>query len=247
MDGAKSIVVKPISGAAANEIVKRIHYSGTVVNNSTLHFGVFYKGLCCGAMSFGTPMDKRKSVELVRGTKWSGMIELNRMAFSDVLPRNSESRALGYVFRLMRKEYPQIKWVLSFSDATQCGDGVIYRASGFVLTSIKKNSAMLRLPNGDIICKKTLHNTVNVIKAGGHQLPAGAIPLPGYQLRYVYFLDKEYRKNLTVPEIPFSKIAELGVGMYRGQQRAVSKENVAAGYQSAEGGANPTTALQKDQ
>ena len=46
----------------------------------------------------------------------------------------------------------------------------------------------------------------------------GAEPLPGYQLRYIYLIDKEAK--LAVPSIPFEKIKELGAGMYRGQPRA---------------------------
>lgn len=46
----------------------------------------------------------------------------------------------------------------------------------------------------------------------------GGTILPGYQLRYIYFIDSEYRQRLKVPEIPFSRIDELGAGMYKGQQ-----------------------------
>ena len=42
--------------------------------------------------------------------------------------------------------------------------------------------------------------------------------LDGFQLRYIYFIDKSYRKRLTVPEIPFSKIDEMGAGMYKGEK-----------------------------
>ena len=42
--------------------------------------------------------------------------------------------------------------------------------------------------------------------------------LKGFQLRYIYFIDKSYRKRLTVPEIPFSKIDEMGAGMYKGEK-----------------------------
>ena len=45
----------------------------------------------------------------------------------------------------------------------------------------------------------------------------GGTILPGYQLRYIYFIDPTYRKRLTVPEIPFSRIDELGAGMYKGE------------------------------
>ena len=42
--------------------------------------------------------------------------------------------------------------------------------------------------------------------------------MEGYQLRYIYFIDKAYRARLTVPEIPFSKIDEVGAGMYKGEK-----------------------------
>ena len=47
---------------------------------------------------------------------------------------------------------------------------------------------------------------------------AGYKPLKGYQLRYVYFIDREKRKDLTVPVIPFDKIKEMGIGMYKGEK-----------------------------
>ena len=46
----------------------------------------------------------------------------------------------------------------------------------------------------------------------------GGTRATGHQLRYIYFLDKSCRSRLTVPEIPFSKIWEVGAGMYLGQK-----------------------------
>ena len=138
MATAKQIHVAPISQQDAAALVKRIHYSGKVTQNSQLHFGVFLDGRLEGAMQFGPSLDKRKIQGLVTSTGWNDFLELNRMAFSERLPRNSESRALGVAFRLIKKHYPHVEWVVSFADGTQCGDGTIYRASGFVLTGIKK-------------------------------------------------------------------------------------------------------------
>lgn len=76
-----------------------------------------------------------------------GHYGLNRMAFADWLPRNSESRAIGYAMKWLRKTYPWLKWVVSFADGTQCGDGTIYRASGFVLTAIKPNNQIWSAPS----------------------------------------------------------------------------------------------------
>src|SRR5574343_86138 len=125
---AKDIRVAPISAADAAALVRRVHYSGKIVNNSQLHLGVFLGGRLEGAMQFGPSLDKRKIQGLVRDTGWNDFLELNRMAFSERLPRNSESRAIAVAMRLIRAHYPHIEWVVSFADGTQCGDGTIYRA-----------------------------------------------------------------------------------------------------------------------
>lgn len=156
MGRAKDLIVKPISAKDANKIVRSLHYSGKVVNNSQLHLGVFLDGKCGGAMQFGPSLDKRKMLGLVEGTLWNEFIELNRMAFADWLPRNGESRAIGYAFRWMRKQYPHIKWCVSFADGTQCGDGTIYRASGFVLTGIKENNQIWEAPTGEVFCDTSI-------------------------------------------------------------------------------------------
>jgi hypothetical protein len=144
---AKDIIVKPITSTEANALVKRVHYSGKVVQNSQLHFGVYLGGRLEGAMQFGPSLDKRKLQGIVEGTGWNGFIELNRMAFTDALPRNSESRALAVALRMLKKHAPHLEWVVTFADATQCGDGTIYRAAGCVLTSVKTNLHNYLLPH----------------------------------------------------------------------------------------------------
>ncbi|WFU45404.1 hypothetical protein QA640_46065 (plasmid) [Bradyrhizobium sp. CB82] len=53
-------------------------------------------------------MDKSNIQVLVRETPWNGLLELNRLAFSEALPRNSESRALSIALRMIKKHYPHI-------------------------------------------------------------------------------------------------------------------------------------------
>lgn len=263
MGRAKDLIVKPISAKDANRIIKRLHYSGKVVQNSSLHFGVFLDGKCGGAMSFGSSLDKRKMLGLVKDTGWNEFIELNRMAFADWLPRFGESRCIGVAIRYIKKNYPQIKWIVSFSDGTQCGDGAIYRASGFALTSIKENATLYKFPSGDNIAGMTIEANwdLPIMKKQCDFLGIehkqrtrtqwrkyGAKPLPGFQLRYIYFIDKTAKDRLTVPILPFSEIDKRGAGMYRGKskQRASSETSDTADFQSDKGGATPTDALHTD-
>jgi len=275
MGKVKEIKVKLINAKTANDFVRKYHYSGKVVNNSILHFGCFLNGLLHGVMSFGSPLDKRKVLTLVKGTLWNQMLELNRMAFDDFLPRNSESRCLSIAFKIIRKQYPHIKWILSFSDGAQSGDGTIYRATGFHLTQIKKSTANIVMPGGEIVSRFSvtahLHGKRGEspkiisdkykIKTDGkasfqeYQKAGGKI-IPGYQLRYIYFLHKDEIKNLTCPILPFSKIDEMGAGMYRGERIKVSDRKPISEYsvdrctpviQTGSGGAEPTYSLNLNQ
>lgn len=259
MGKAKAIELRPIPAAQANDLVKRVHYSGKVVQNSQIHIGVFYDGRLEGAMQFGPSLDKRKIQGLVSGTAWHEFIELNRMAFSEALPRNSESRAIAIAMRLLKQHAPQIKWVISFADGTQCGDGTIYRASGFVLTGLKESTQIVEFPDGLRETRLVLTDArrprrVEVArmygaKIGGEAslLPffaVGAKLVPGFQIRYIYFIDPTYRQRLTVPELPYSEIERMGARMYRGQRlQAAGAADVAPDDQSGEGGLIPTPPL----
>jgi len=140
MSGAKNIRLTPIAAKDAHRFIRAHHYSGKTTLNSQLHFGIFLGAALIGAMQFGPSLDKSKLIGLVANTGWNGFIELNRLALIDDTPRNAESRALAIAMRLIKQQYPHIGWVVSFADATQCGDGTIYRASGFILTGLRPNT-----------------------------------------------------------------------------------------------------------
>lgn len=234
MAKAKDIKLDFISSKAAREIIKKYHYSGSFVSNSIINLGVSIDGILLGAIQLGAPMDQSKILPLVSGTRKREMLEINRMAFSPLLPRNSESRALAVMIRMLKAQYPFIKWVLTFADACQCGDGTIYRAAGFKLIQIKKNTRMLVAPNGDKIHKLTLDANLGTPRARkffdglGVQEKTysrqelrdfGVKEIEGYMLKYIYFLDKTWEEKLTVPYLSFSDIDKSDAAMYRGTSR----------------------------
>ena len=238
MSRVKDIRLKVIPSNVANDFIKKNHYSGKVMQNSSLHFGAFLDDILHGVMSFGSPIDKRKVLNLVNtdntniNSKWNEMLELNRMAFDEVLPKYSESRCISIATKLIKKNAPHIKWILSFADGTQCGDGTIYRASGFDLMQIKRNSTIYKLSSGEIAAK---HGTSkkNFIQAR---------KLKGFQLAYIYKLSKdcEYAND----PIPFSEIEGMGASMYRGKKICdVGVKRSTASFQDVGGGAIPTTSL----
>ena len=216
MGRAKEIIVKVIPSKIANEFVKKHHYSGKVVPNSTLHFGCFLDNKLHGVMQYGPSINKKGTINLVEDTGWNEFIELNRMAFDEYLPKYSESRCIAISIKLIKKNAPHIKWVISFADGTQCGDGTIYRASGFKLVSIVENTALRINPKtGEAMHviqahHKKISNDFRKWKA-----------FEGNQLKYIYLIDKACK--ITVPILPFSKIDEMGAGMYKGEKTTIKE------------------------
>ena len=233
MASAKEIKLKVIPSKIANAFVRRWHYSGKVVKNSQLHFGAFLNNELHGVMSFGPSLDKRKIQGLVKNTGWNEFLELNRMAFDNILPRNSESRCISIAMKLLKKNAPHIKWIVSFADGTQCGDGAIYRASGFILTAIKTNNRLLQMPDGEIThglnlaISGKIRDKYNKQRKSENRVVSelGLKYLDGFQLKYIYFLHPKEKENLTVPILPFSKIDEMNAGMYKGEKITYKERN----------------------
>ena len=272
MSDVKNIIIKVIPSKIANEFVKKHHYSGKVVNNSNLHFGAFLNNILHGVMSFGSPLDKSKVIGLVHTKEnkpclWNEMLELNRMAFDSFLPKNSESRSISIAIKLLKKNAPHIKWILSFSDALQCGDGTIYRASGFKLVQINEYKEFYKLKNGEVVLSATLRlsgytkwlspyidkKTFEVISNGGSKSKpvmdyiGAQLMKGGYSLKYIYIIDKSCHLNTN--DLSFSEIDKLNAGMYRGEKISVKERklksvisigNDAVTNPSEEGGAVPT-------
>jgi hypothetical protein len=236
MGRAKEIIVKVIPSKIANEFVRKHHYSGKVDPRCYVHFGAFLDDKLHGVMQLGPSINKHASKNLVKDTHWNGYVELARMAFDNYMPKNSESRCISIMMRMLKKQAPHIEWLVSYADGAQCGDGTIYRASGFYLVDIKKNTSMWRLSDNNVVCSLVFNsgfspNSKNDIakkygKVGDMSTWSSnrflrhinAEPLAGFQLKYIYFLNDAAKERLSVPIIPFSKIDEMGAGMYKGQK-----------------------------
>ena len=248
---AKDIFIKLIDKKSADKVVKKYHYSGKVTQNSQLSFGIFKDDCLLGAAQFGPSIDKRRMGQSL-GIGMNESLELNRLAISDELGKNTESRALSVCIKLIKKKYPHIRAIISFADACQCGDGTIYKASGFKLHSYKKNNSLMTAPEGGVyfnhgtkknkvIAKKTMDAKVG---PDGRYMPAslkeqGYKPIEGFQMKYIYCIDKTLLSKYNW--VPFNKIPD-NIKMYKGIKRS-ELESKASSFQLEESGAIPTAAL----
>ena len=78
------------------------------------------------------------------------------------------------------------------------------------------------LPNGNKIHSMTIKSSRSIMSKYGSWKKyldtehKGWKKIKGFQFRYIYLIDKACK--ITVPTIPFSRIDELGAGMYRGER-----------------------------
>lgn len=219
---AKEILLKVIDSKTANTFVKKHHYSWKVVNNSQLHFWVFYKWILWGVMSYWPSTDKSKLIWLVEWTGWNEFIELNRMAFSDLLPKYSESRAIAISIKMLKKQAPQIKWIISFADWCQCWDWTIYRASGFELTSIKENNRLIKFKDWYIthwlnLCHRW--SPIISVKYNPKNLTENQLYkrwdfeyIKWFMLRYIKHIKPNLKRNYKL--LDYSEIEKVWAKMY---------------------------------
>jgi hypothetical protein len=207
---ARDIDLRIIDRHEADECVRRWHYSGRTYVKSVLHVGVFYEGRLQGAIQCGEGVCTPCMAHVVEGTTAETYIEINRMAMSDALPRNSESRALSVLWRIIRRERPRVEWVVSYSDATQCGDGAIYRAAGMLLTQCRRNATLWSTPDGRVVSDVGIRTSAAMQSIYGERKREwranGLAPLRGYQLRYIKILQPDALSRMRVRVLPYESI-----------------------------------------
>ncbi len=203
--GNRDFYVAQIPRKTAVDIIVSKHYSRRIVNNSYIHLGVFLAGQLVGVLQFGYALMPSRASKVVANTGNTEYLELNRMWIDDIAPRNSESRAISYAFKYIKRACPSVRWVQSFADE-RCGClGVVYQAANFLYCGSHKTS-FFELDG------ETYHEMLlTAHKKGGqrgeflrrnlHRATKHSLR----QFRYVYFLKPKYRKDLNLRIQPYPK------------------------------------------
>lgn len=203
--GDETFCVQEIDRDAANSSIQRNHYSRKYYNASYIHLGVFMGAKWVGVLQFGYAMNPASAGSVVAGTAIDEYLELNRMWLDDVAPHCSESRALSYAIKFIRRKYPKVKWIQSFADE-RCGKfGAVYQAAGFRYYGehtatfwelggvVYHNSLMTRDPK--------LSKSAALLQAGRDR----AIPSELRQFRYIFFMAPRFARHACLKEQPFPK------------------------------------------
>lgn len=206
--GDENFYIKEINREIANKYVKENHYSKKVYSATYIHLGLYINSVFSGVLQFGYAMNPASQSSVVSGTNIDEYLELNRMVLDDGAERNSESRAISYAIKYIKRKYRKIKWIQSFADE-RCGKfGIVYQAANF--SYYGEHTNIFWELDGEFY--HNIHATVaegtsryygkseylqkNISMAKKHVLR---------QFRYIYFINKKYKDRCLYKELPYPK------------------------------------------
>ncbi len=230
----ENLYLKSIDKLTAKNFVKKYHYSHSS-NLCVASYGLFKKtnipskffnemeSKLIGVVIYSQPAGRGAAESISTSVKIHECLELIRLVILDGYGKNIESWFISQSFKLLRKDFPSIKVIISYSDTEQNHKGIIYQATNFLFTGLNSDTNLM--PNFSIsltenpykwIHSRTVfstygsHNIEHLKKMIGHTFwrkkEAG-------KLRYIYILSdkkvkKEILKTFKMKILPYPKNCE---------------------------------------
>jgi hypothetical protein len=238
--------IRPVSKLVAKELIIKNHYSHKWTLCSVA-YGIFYKNYSVkfitetekliGVCVYGSPVGRSASTSFSSLVKSTEILELTRLWLEDGHGKNIESWFISQTFKFLRKNFPHIKLILSYSDQEQYHRGIIYQAVGFYYQGYKEIALMPNYsvsltgpPNYEWIHSRTVQSTYGSHNVEHLKKKIGKTfwrKKESQKYRYFYVLTnkvekKKILKNLKHPVLPYPKntdfkeeIEEIKVGMIK--------------------------------
>ncbi len=153
--------IKPIETQLAREAVHRWHYSHAYPAAPVALYGVYDPDFV-GAVVFG----RGATPEIGKpfGLDQADLCELTRVALTR--HQTPTSKIVAVALRLLRRDRPHLRLVVSFADTAQGHVGTIYQASNWLYLGAKTYHAYK--VNGEIVHPRTLYSRYG---RGGQSIP----------------------------------------------------------------------------
>ena len=112
----------------------KIHWSNVVRNRDYICFIAEYDDIAYASAIWSSPVAANRLKE------GKTALELRRMAIADDAPKNTASRMIGVMRKIIKKTLPHITLLISYQD-TEVHQGTIYKASGWYFASKNKGTS----------------------------------------------------------------------------------------------------------
>ena len=220
------------SHEAAKHAVMRWHYSRAMPKAKLVRVGVWESGRFVGAILYG--LGANRHIARPFGLADTEVCELVRVALAPGR-QHPTSQCVAVSLKLLRRQSPGLRLVVSYADAGHGHVGTIYQAAGWLYLGTSEQS-YLRIA-GQVVHPRTVYDRYG---PGGQSVPwlrrnvdpkACRVAMAP-KLKYVYPLEAKLRRRLQEVALPYPKSA------------AEVTPGDAPGDQPGEGGSSPTRPLQ---
>lgn len=243
--------------------------------SARLGFGAYSGGRLVGVASWGWGIRPKHTAKKLFGplADHRTYIELCRLRLSDDAPRNTASRFLGVMHRLLRR-HTSYDVLYTYAAGFEGNIGHIYKAAGYeYFGRHPSTSAFLWVPGGGLVHSVSLWEryaqSCSTTSRRWQSIFPGSKVWCGYNFMYMKFLCDSARRAELLAACPFEPQAyptmadcEIWTADHNGHREPVSLEQArkvrivslkskratsvgsdAPGDQPGEGGATPTVAL----
>lgn len=152
---AEKVIVRKIDKAIAEEMIVKYHYSHKW-SLCQIAYGIFYitdkqckffnavEEKLIGCIVFGQPVGRSAAESISKLINVYEVFELTRLFIHDGYGKNIESYSIAKSLELVKRDFPNIKAIISYADGEQGHKGTIYQACNF---HYQGNSSLALMPN----------------------------------------------------------------------------------------------------
>jgi hypothetical protein len=152
------IFIRKIEKRLAENMIVKYHYTHKW-SLCKVAYGIFYKtdkinsffntteDKLIGCMVFGQPVGRSAAESISKLIKITEVFELTRLFCFDGYGKNIESYSLSQALKLLQRDFPKLKALITYADGEQGHKGTIYQACGF---HYQGNSDIALMPNFSI-------------------------------------------------------------------------------------------------
>ena len=197
-----NLYVGHCSREEAKKAVSDWHYSKSTPKSTSFYFGVWEDGEFVGVVLFSAGANRYMTKQYgVAGEA----LELVRVALKDG-HKSQVSRVVSIAIRLLRKELPKLRLLVSYADPDEGHDGGIYRAMGWQYQGQQRFQSYYEI-NGKVVHKRSVLNRVgsSVLAKVREVFPDARYVRKQGKHKYVLALDKEARQLIKSFSVPYSE------------------------------------------
>jgi hypothetical protein len=152
------VKIKQIDKSTAEQIIVKNHYTHKW-SLCQIAYGVFLQtdNECqfieakeeklIGCLVYGQPVGRSAAESISELIKVDEVFELTRLFIHDGYGRNIESYAISQSLKLLKRDFPYLKAMITYADNEAGHRGIIYQACGF---HYQGNSSLALMPNFSI-------------------------------------------------------------------------------------------------